>query len=317
MAKPISLGIDLGGTGIKMGIVDSEGRLGRAYRFATPSKGEPQAVVELIIEHARLLLDAVPKPRVCGIGVGAAGDIDPDNGVVRLSPNLGWRNVPLQSILRRALRLPVRVENDANAAAWAAYVVEARRAVDTLICVTLGTGIGGGIILNGKLYRGATGSAGEIGHMTLYPEGVPCNCGNQGCLERYIGAKALAEAARRAIETGQATLMTKLVNGDASQITPLIINEAARKGDRLALQLFEQAGERLGVGLASVVNLLNPDWLVLAGGLSRAGRLLVDPLRRTLLKRSFPAPGKAVKLLVSRRDRDLGILGAGLIAHER
>jgi glucokinase len=214
------------------------------------------------------------------------------------------------------LKYPILVENDANVAAWAAYVVEAKRRIKNLICITVGTGIGGGLVIDGALFRGTTGSAGEIGHTTLYPEGIPCSCGNQGCIERYVGAKALAAQAQRAIESGEKSLVSKLVNHDLSKITPLVIQTAARRKDSMAVRIWAQAGERLGITLASMVNVLNPEWIVFAGGLSRSGHLLLTPLRRTILKRSFPTPGKAVKLVISTLDQDLGIVGAGLLAHE-
>ncbi len=316
MSKPLTIGIDLGGTGIKLGLVDISGNLLKTFRFSTPSKSNPQEVAALIIEQAEALIQTVPKGRLRGIGVGAAGDVEPGTGVIRISPNLRWHQVPLKALLSRRLKFPIVIENDANAAAWAAYVVEAKRKIPNLLCVTLGTGVGGGIVINGKLYRGASGSAGEIGHMTLFPEGVPCNCGNQGCLERYVGARAMAQEARRAIEAGEPTLVTRLVNHDLSKIDPLILQHAARQKDRLALHIWEEAGERLGIGLASVINILNPRWIVLAGGLSRAGKLLLDPLRRTILKRSFATPASTAKLVISKLDQDLGIVGAGLVAHE-
>jgi len=316
MHKKLTLGIDLGGTGIKMALVDPKGKLQRTVRVSTPSKTDPREVTALIIRHANRLIQTVGRSAIRAIGVGSAGDVDPVSGVVRISPNLRWRNVPLKSLLRRYLKYPITVENDANVAAWAAYVVESHRRVRNLICVTLGTGVGGGIVLDGKLYRGTTGSAGEIGHITLYPDGVPCPCGNKGCLERYVGARAMAEEARRAIETGEASLIADLVDHDLSRIEPLIVQKAAYRKDSLAVHLWEQTGERLGIGLASLVNVLNPECVVLAGGLSRAGRMLLHPLRRTLRERSFPTPARAVKLMVSRLDQDLGMVGAGLVAHE-
>jgi glucokinase len=312
----LALGIDMGGTGIKLGLVDARGKLLSTFRLLTPAKTDPEQVADLIAEQSQAMLKLAGRRQIAGIGVGCAGDVDPKTGVIRISPNLRWKQVPLKNLLTRRLKYPILVENDANVAAWAAYTVEAKKKVKNLICVTVGTGIGGGLVIDGQLYRGTTGSAGEIGHMTLFPEGVPCNCGNQGCTERYIGAKAMAAEGRRAIESGESSLIVKLVHNDLSKITPLIIQEAARQRDRLALHLWEQAGERLGITLASVVNVLNPEWIVLAGGLSRAGKLLLDPLRRTILQRSFATPAKAVKLVISKLDQDLGMVGAGLLAHE-
>ena len=177
-----------------------------------------------------------------------------------MSPNLHWTDVPLKALISRRLKYRISVENDANMAAWAAYVVEAKRRVQNLLCVTVGTGVGGGLIINGKLYRGTTGSAGEIGHLTLYPEGVPCPCGNQGCLERYVGALAMAAEARQAIESGEKSIITKLVQNNLARITPLILTQAARQHDKLALHLWNQVGERLGIGLAGIDQpLLIPD----------------------------------------------------------
>ena len=310
----LTLGIDLGGTGIKFGLVDKRGRLLRATQVLTPSKKDPIEVIHFMVAQAKGLLETA-HTKIAGIGIGTAGDVDPKSGVVRISPNLDWKNVPLKALIARRLKYPITVDNDANVAAWAAYVVEAKQRVKNLLCVTVGTGVGGGLIIDGKLYRGATGSAAEIGHLTLYPDGVPCPCGNHGCLERYVGARAMAKEAREAIERGSQTLITRLVHNDLAKVTPLVLQEAARLNDKLALQLWNQVGERLGIGLASLVNVLNPEWIVLAGGLSRAGNLLLDPVRRTLLKRSFPTPAKAVRLVISKLDQELGVVGAGLIAH--
>jgi glucokinase len=317
MPRAPALGIDLGGTGIKMGLIEPDGRIMRKVRLPTPQGVGPKEVTDVIVREARLLIQTLgKKPVLAGIGVGSAGDVEPGTGVIRISPNLKWHNVPLKKLLAKELRYPITVENDANVAAWAAYAVEAKRAVRNLLCVTLGTGVGGGIVIEGKLYRGSSGSAGEIGHMTLFPEGVPCNCGNFGCLERYVGARAMSDEARRAITGGEKTLIIELVEGDLQRIEPLIVQKAARANDRFALHLWELAGERLGIGLASLINVLNPEWIVLAGGLSRAGDLLSEPLRRTIQKRAFATPAATAKIVISKLDQDLGIVGAGLVAHE-
>jgi glucokinase len=310
----LTLGIDLGGTGIKFAVVDPRGNILHRAKVLTPSKRDPVEVVSLIAAQAKSLIE-VTRKRIHGIGIGTAGDVDPKTGSVRMSPNLGWKNVPLKALIARRLKYPIHVDNDANVAAWAAYVVEAKRRVKNLLCVTVGTGVGGGLILNGELYRGTTGSAAEIGHLTLYPDGVPCACGNHGCLERYVGAVAMAQEARDAIQSGAASLVSRMVQDDLSKISPFILQEAARLHDKLAVQMWNRVGERLGIGLAGLINVLNPEWIVLAGGLSRAGDLLLDPVRRTIEKRSFPTPGKAARLVISKLDQELGVVGAGLIAH--
>lgn len=313
---PLTLGIDFGGTGIKLGLVDVSGRLLKTVRFATPLSHTPEDTATLIVQQGKALIAEVGRRRIIGVGVGAAGDIDPVSGIIRISPNLNWRNVPLKRLLARGLSYPITLDNDANVAAWAAYVVEGKRRIKDLVCITLGTGVGGGIVLEGKLYRGTTGSAGEIGHMTLYPEGAPCACGNRGCLERYVGARAMIEAATRALEAGEKTILRKWVGTDLSKLTPKLIEQAARKKDTLARNLWTEAGERLGIGLATLVNMLNPEWIVLAGGLSRAGGLLTDPTQRVIMKRAFATPARAARLVISKLDQDLGIVGAGLVAHE-
>jgi glucokinase len=314
MENNLTLGIDLGGTGIKMGIVNSQGKLLRTAKISTPSQGDARLTTSMVVREVNELLSSVGKTAIQGIGIGVAGDVDQAKGVVRMSPNLGWKNFPIRDYLAKYLKYPITVDNDANAAAWAAYVVETKKKVQNLICVTLGTGIGGGIVLNGRLYHGATGSAGEIGHMTLFPQGIQCKCGNYGCLERYVGARAMIVTAKEALNSGEKTLIRKLINNDLSRVTPMIIQEAGLKGDPLAIQLWAQAGENLGVGLASLINVLNPEIIILAGGLSRAGSLFLNPLKRTLLERAFAAPARAVKIMISRMDQELGTVGAGLIA---
>src|SRR5258706_4388195 len=223
----LALGIDMGGTGIKLGLVDPQGRLLKSLRLPTPTESSPEEIAHVVADQAQALLRDANLKRIVGIGVGCAGDIDPIRGVVRISPNLGWNQVPLKALLSKRLKRPILLDNDANVAAWAAYSVEAKRKVKNLICVTLGTGIGGGLVIDGKLYHGATGTAGEIGHMTLYPGGIPCTCGNVGCVERYIGAKAMAKEAKDAIGSGQATLIAKLAGDDLASITPHVIQRAA------------------------------------------------------------------------------------------
>ncbi len=311
-----TLGIDMGGTGIKVALVDQKGKIHQSSRLPTPLKATSREIIAPVVELARAVIRQIGKEHIKGIGVGCAGDIDSSKGVVRMSPNLLWKNVPLKRMLLEQLHVPILVDNDANVAAWAAYVVEAKRRVSNLLCVTVGTGVGGGLVIDGKLYHGATGSAGELGHMTLCPNGVPCPCGNQGCTERYVGSKAMCQEAVLAIKSGTKSLLSTQVHGDWSKLSPHIIQKAARAGDSLALHLWEQAGTRLGTTLASVVNLLNPEWIVIAGGLSRAGPLLLQPLKRTILERSFHTPARAVKLVISRLDQDLGMVGAGLLAHE-
>jgi glucokinase len=216
-------------------------------------------------------------------------------------------------MLKSSLPEPIVIDNDANAAAWGAYWLETDGKIKNFVCITLGTGIGGGLIINGKLYRGATGSAGEIGHMPLDPYGLRCNCGSFGCAERYLGANYLSMQAKEAVERGRSKIISKLTEGNIDNITPQILTRAANMGDQLSKEIWQQAGERLGVILAGVVNLLNPEMVVLAGGVSLAGQLILKPLRDTVKKRAFKTPAKACQIVISRYNQNLGVVGAALL----
>lgn len=314
MKGTLSLGVDIGGTGVKMALVDRRGRIHQLQKFASPTKASPAVFLGTINRWMRGFVGRDQFRTLRGIGVGVAGDVDQAHGRVRLSPNLQWHNVPLKALLRKHLPpIPLVVDNDANAAAWAAYWVETHRRAKNLVCLTLGTGVGGGLILNGALYRGATGSAGEIGHMTIDPTGPACPCGNHGCLERYIGARALVERACQAVQEGEQSVIIELVGGNLQAVTPLVLQQAAQRGDRLARRIWQEAGERLGVALASLVNIFNPDRIVVAGGVARAGRLILAPAQRVMRRRAFPVPGHAVHLSLSHLDQDLGVVGAALL----
>lgn len=193
------LGIDLGGTSAKIGLVDARQRILR--EGSVPTAGFPHAAA-LVERIARVCRDVLNGKKASRVGVGVAGDIDFTRGIVRVSPNLGWRNVPLRALLQKRMRVPVVIDNDANVAAWGLYKTETPRNVRHMIVMTLGTGVGGGIILDGRVHRGATGSAGEVGHMTIDENGPLCNCGNRGCLETYVGGPHIVRKVRRALEAG-------------------------------------------------------------------------------------------------------------------
>ncbi|MHB9156385.1 MAG: ROK family protein [Endomicrobiales bacterium] len=306
------LGIDLGGTEVKVAVVNSGGDILEESRIPNSMVSVPEEICAQIIEHARAMKNF---KKLSGTGIGVAGDIDQERGVVRFSPNLpGWKNADLRKILGNALPKPIVVDNDANAAALGAYWLDAKGKIQNLICITLGTGVGGGLICEGKLFRGATGSAGEIGHMPLEPNGPICKCGSRGCIERYLGAAALSCQAREAVKMGKSKIIYKLVSGNLNEITPQVLTAAAHKGDSLAKTIWQEAGERLGIVLAGVINLLNPEMIVLAGGVSRAGELILKPLKETVKERAFITPAKACRVVISRYTQKLGVVGAALLA---
>ncbi len=306
------LGIDLGGTEIKLAIVDEKGNIIESGELKNDPTMSPKKLCEDIVDKARGMKDF---RRISGTGIGVAGDIDQKRGVVRFSPNLPrWKNANLRILLGRDLPKPIVVDNDANAAALGAFWLETKGKAHNLLCVTLGTGVGGGIICEGKLYRGASGTAGEIGHMPYNPDGPECNCGSRGCIERYIGAPNMSFYAREGVRSGKSPMMHDLVGGNLEKITPKVIAEAARKGDAYALKMWKEAGEKLGIVLAGVINLINPEMIILAGGISKANELLLEPVRITIRERAFATPTKKCKINISKYDQKLGVVGAALLA---
>jgi glucokinase len=314
--EKLALGVDIGGTQIKIGLVTSEGRIleTKDIMHSVPSnpgivvKNLARAIKSMAFWKNRQLMN-----RLCGIGIAVAGDTDHQRGRVRFAANFGWNNVPLREMLRKNIRMSVVVDNDANAACWGSYCIEFKRKVDNLMCLTLGTGIGGGIVINKRLYRGSTGTAGEIGHAALYPDGIKCSCGNTGCLERYVGVYDLVKNVRKRVIQGEETIIRELVKNNLDAVTPEVIFKAACKGDKFAKDIWEKTGEYLGTAIASAVNVLNPEIVVLCGGISSAGKFLLGPIKNTVKLRALDIPAGKVKIIVSKLGKRLGLIGAGCL----
>jgi glucokinase len=250
-----------------------------------------------------------------GFGLGIAGDIDSERGRVRFSPNLKeFSGFTFKSALRTRLRLPVVVDNDAKVAAWGAYVCEFKRRTLNMACITLGTGVGCGLILNGRLYRGSTGSAGELGHTCVEVDGSICSCGARGCLETYTGTSAILATACKllAAPSGRKSLLRRW---PADQLTPEILSKAAAAGDAVAKDVWRFVGYYLGTGISSLVYLLNLDDILFVGGVSKAGRLILDPVKEILRLRPFRTPSSHVRVRIGRTP-DLGAVGAALLGLE-
>lgn len=309
------LGADCGGTNIKMALVDAKGSMIASDLQPMDYKQSPAGAMDAMARKLKNFMDARGIRSVRGLGIGIAGDVDPVKGFVRFSPNLGWKNVALKRHLERRLRLPITVDNDANCAALGAYRLDARGDCANLVCLTLGTGVGGGLILNGKLYRGSTGSAGELGHMTLDYKGRRCGCGSFGCTESLIGAWGIVQTAREAIRENRAKVLKKRISGGAV-LSPKLIAEAARSGDTFSKSLWKQTGVQLGCALANCVNIFNPDRIVLSGGVSKVGALLLNPALATMRARAFKVPLSRVKVTVSKYDEKLGVMGAAFLLLE-
>ncbi|MBL8023633.1 MAG: ROK family protein [Elusimicrobia bacterium] len=299
MRRGVRLGVDLGGTQVKMALVNERGRV--LDRTEVLTTREPWGLVKSLRSAAAPWFSSA----LLGTGVGVAGDVDPARGVVRVSPNLGWKKVRLAALFRRAgFPGPIRMDNDATAAAWGATHLEFRGRAKNLVILTLGTGVGGGLVFDGRLYHGTTGTAGEVGHLCVEEGGDPCSCGNLGCLEAYLGGASLV---RRAL------LAYKRRGRVVDPLNPKILAGLARKGDPVARKVWDRAANALGAALSNIVNLLNPDTILLTGGVSRGAALFLPKALRIMKQRSFLTPAQAVRVVVSERSSDLGVAGAALL----
>ncbi|WP_310164740.1 ROK family glucokinase [Arthrobacter sp. BE255] len=307
--KGLAIGIDIGGTKVAAGVVDADGRILSEARRSTPGS-DPRAVERVIVE---LVEELGAGHRIWSVGIGAAGWMDLDGGTVLFSPHLAWRNEPLRENLQRLLRRPVLLTNDADAAAWAEWRFGAGQGESRLVCITLGTGIGGAMVLDGRVERGRFGVAGEFGHQIIMRGGHRCECGNRGCWEQYASGNALGREARILAQANSpvAQELIAAVGGDPAVITGAVVTELALAGDAASRELLEEVGEWLGLGLANLAAALDPGLFVIGGGLCSAGDLLVEPARkafaRNLTGRGFrPAAGIELAAL----GPNAGLIGA-------
>ncbi|GAA1764322.1 MULTISPECIES: ROK family glucokinase [Streptomonospora] len=315
--RGLVIGVDIGGTKVAAGVVTPGGRILARDRAETPDRSKsPKVVEDTIVEVVERLRRAYP---VRAVGVGAAGFVDEQRATVLFAPHLSWRDEPLREALRSRIQLPVVVENDANAAAWAeARVGAGREAADTVV-VNLGTGIGGAVVIGGELYRGRHGMAGEFGHMTVVPGGLRCECGNRGCWEQYASGNAVTREARElaAADSPVARGLIAAVAGTPSLITGSLVSELARSGDMACVELLEEAGGWLGLGLANLAAAFDPDLFVIGGGVSQSGELLLEParraFRRTLTGRGHrPEP----RIVSAELGNEAGLIGAADLARD-
>ena len=305
------LGVDMGGTLIKIAIVDDKANVIEEAVVNTDINASPKSVIENITEVFKKFKHY---NKVKTIGIGIAGDIDFRQGIVRISPNLPkWNKVQLKKDIEKITGKIVYVDNDANTAAIGAYWLDIKAKADNMICVTLGTGVGGGIIINKKLFRGNNGTAGEIGHITVEPNGRKCNCGNYGCAETYIGVRHIVKETIDLLKTTKSKHILKLANNDIEQITPKLLSQAAEKGDLVAKKVWNGAGEKLGILLSDIIDFFNPDCIVLCGGISNAGDLIIKPAKDQIKKRAFKTAATACKIVVSKYTSKLGVVGAAML----
>jgi glucokinase len=251
---------------------------------------------------------------VGAIGVGVAGQVDPETGVVRRAPNLDWRDFPFRERLEAASGLPVAVLNDVQAIAYGECRRGVGQGIKDLVCLFAGTGVGGGVVIGGELVRGVSGNAGEIGHMTIEQGGIPCTCGNRGCLETFVGGWAIALRAQKRAAAEPHTALLRLAGGNAAGITAKLVGQAAAQGDTLALALVQETGTALGVGLAAIANALNPELIILGGGIVEGLPGLVEIAERELRRRALTAALKPLRVVRSKLGADAGVIGAALFA---
>jgi glucokinase len=312
------LAIDLGGTKIMAAIVSHQGQVVAKEYHPTLAKEGPPSVINRLFSAIDHLLEVrnIGLSQLHGISIAAAGAIDLDQGVVTSSPNLpGWCDIPLRDTLNRKYKVNTFLINDASAGAVGEHEFGAGRGINNLIYLTVGTGIGGGIIINGRLYLGPSGSAGEIGHMTIDVNGPRCSCGNIGCLETLASGTAIAREAIRRISLGERSILTEMVEAKIENITAELVRMAAQGGDSLALEVISQAATYLGVGMVNLVNIFNPEMIIVGGGVMQMGDLLLEPARQVVKERAFPLAARAVRIVPSQLGDNAAVLGAAVFAY--
>ncbi|MBU1146780.1 MAG: ROK family protein [Candidatus Omnitrophica bacterium] len=286
---------------MKIGLVSQRGKVLARRELGTPFNAKRIELINILVGNIDYIVKGFRFNRrdIAGIGIGVPGPVDSKRGIVRYFPNIkGWENVPLKSILQRRLGLKVNLDNDVNAMTLAEHKFGAGKGATNLVCLTLGTGVGGGIILNGELYRGSTMVAGEIGHIPINEKGPRCNCRGYACIERYVGNRYILNRARKIFGKG---------------ITLRRIDNLAKSGNKKAIGIWADVGRKLGVMLTGVVNLLNPDRVVIGGGVSKAGELIMRPLRMEIKSRAMKDPAAHVKIVRAKLGTDAGIIGASLL----
>ena len=315
LEKKLYLAVDLGGTNVKVGVVTHKGQVIRHLSLDTEAAKGPTHVLKQIKKGLKKIIEMAGTDEYEAVGIGAPGSVNPE-GWVKYPPNFpDWKEVPVKSEIEQFVNLPTFIDNDANVVAIGEGVFGAGKDYTDFLCITLGTGVGGGLFLNGKIYRGCGWAAGEMGHVIIDFKGPRCNCGNYGCIERYVGAQYISErAAEKIKKSGNETKIIEMTQSDFSKITPKIITEAADQGDLLAKEVLKETGELLGVALTSVINLLNLPLIIVTGGVSQAGALILKPMKDTIYKRALPIPREGFKVATATLGPHAGVIGAAALA---
>jgi glucokinase len=318
--KPDVLAVDIGGTKMLAAVFRDDGKMGDSIVRPTLVEQGVKAAVERLEGQIEDLMakNGLKASRLAGIGIACAGGIDTGRGMVATpSPNLpDWVEVPLRDIIQEKFKVETHVINDASAAALGEHRHGAGRGVNDLVLFTVGTGIGGGIIADGQVYLGAVGAAGEFGHMTVDAHGPKCGCGNTGCLEMLASGRAVEREAIKRIKEGQSSLLRSISGNKIESISAKQVEEAARKGDELALKIIESAAYYLGIGMVNIVNIFNPEMIIIGGGMAEMEEMLIGPGRRMVEERAFRVSARAVRIVTAELGNEAGVYGAAVYARE-
>ena len=315
MEEPWSIGVDLGGTKLEVAHIDAQGRVRQRLRKPTNVKGGPSAIIEDVISSVWTLRETADFPPA-GVGVGVAGQVEKETGMVTFAPNLDWRDVPLQTDLQRSIGLPVIVTNDVRAATWGEWLHGAGRGCDDLLCMFVGTGVGGGVVSGGRMLAGCNNTAGEVGHITVDMNGPPCSCGNRGCLEALAGGWAISRLARETVaaDPDGGRLLLEMAGGFMEEINVATVARAVRGGDPMARQLMDRAASALIAGASTLINAFNPCRLILGGGVITGVPELIGRIDKGVRGQALKAACASLIVLPAGLRSDAGVIGAAALA---
>ncbi len=315
------VGVDMGGTKILSAVIDAKGNILGTAKVPTKADEAPSVVIDRIADAIQKAIgkSGVNEASIEAIGIGAPGPLDPATGVVIFAPNLGWRDIRLKDELETRVGIPTFVDNDVNVGTLGEHVFGAGQGVQNVVGIFVGTGIGGGIILQGELFHGASKTAGEIGHIIVKAGGPKCGCGTRGCLEALASRTAMAKQFQKAIKKKkQKSIVTELTNGDLRTIRSGVLAKAIRANDKLTLKIFKKVTKYLGVGIGSIVNFLNPEMIILGGGVVEAlDDTFLDNIRAAAKKYALPNTLDGVQIVRAELGDNSGILGAAALARQR
>ncbi len=311
MAQQLAIGVDLGGTTVKTGLVDSDGTILAQSKLPTLAEENPTAVIGQIVKSIQEVLTHTNGRTVAGIGIGSPGLIQNPGGIVKSPPNIkGWDVIPLADEISKVFNMRVEVDNDANVAAIAESKFGAGKQYSNFLFIVWGTGVGGGIIMNKQIYRGLSGGAGEVGHISIDYDGLLCNCGTKGCVEAYVGQKHLSKRTIEKLKNNPSSKILELVGGDLEKISPMYISKSAEAGDALAHEILVEAGTLMGVMIGGVMNTLDFRVTVIGGGVSAVGDFVFDAIHQSVLRNVQKPLREEIKIVRAQLGNDAGIFGA-------